>query len=55
MAVINNFETYIKDKYIEHFLSIFTQVNTTEPNWWLVDKPLPEPVLTKLHDAIWCH
>ena len=54
-----NFQTHIKDRYLEHFLRNCPQVNATRPHGYLVNtnsgndlvlwgnKSLPEPILTK--------
>ena len=34
---MSNFQTHIKDKYLEHFLWNSNHVNATRPQWWLVD------------------
>ena len=55
------------DWIYEHILLNFSQLNATEPAWWLVKigsgnglvpsgtKPLPGPMLTKIYAAIWRH
>ena len=64
---ISNFQTRIKDNYIEYFMWNCPQVNATRPDWWQVNigsgnglvpsgkKPLPEPMLTQISVAIWRH
>ena len=59
-----NFQTYIKDTYLEYFLWNCPLVNTTSPHWWLVNigsgnglvpsgnKPLPEPMLIQIFSLI---
>ena len=55
-----NFQTHIKDRYIEHCLRNYPQVNATGPVWWLVNivlvnsnKLLPIPMLTQIYVGIW--
>ena len=62
-----NFQTHIKERYLEYSLWNCLQVNATRPYWWLVNissgnglvspgnKPLPEPMLIQIYVAIWCH
>ena len=35
LAVISNFQTHIKDRYLDHFLWNCPQVNATRSHWWL--------------------
>ena len=63
VEVLNQFQTGIKDRYLEHFLWNHSQLNATRSHWYLVNigsgnglvlsgnKPLPEPMLTDLY----CH
>ena len=64
---ISNVQTYFNDKYLKYFVWNCCQVNATTHHWSLVNigscnglvpsgsKPLPEPMLTKVPVAIWCH
>ena len=61
------FQTYIKDNYLENLMWNCSQVDATRPHWWWLNigsgnglvlsgtKPLPEPMLAKFYDAIWHH
>ena len=54
----SNFQTHIKDQYLEHVISTCPQVNARRPHWWLVkiglggglvpwgNRPLLEPTRT---------
>ena len=37
VVLSNDFLTPMKDRYLEHFLLNFTQVNDTKAHWWLVN------------------
>ena len=62
---ISKFQTHFNDKYLMYFLWNCYQVNATTPHWSLVNtdsgnglvpsgnKPLPEPMLPKISNAIW--
>ena len=62
---IGHFQTHINDRYLGSLLWICPQEKDTRLLWWLVnigsgytlllDGTLPEPMLIKLYDAIWCH
>ena len=64
---INKFQTHFNDKYLKYFLWNCYQVNATIHHWSLIhtgsgnglvpsgNKPLPEPVWTKIPVAIWRH
>ena len=64
---ISKFRTHFNAKYLKYFLWNCHQVKAKTPHWSLVNigsgnglvpsgnKPLPEPMLTKIYVAIWCH
>ena len=68
---ISDFQTHIKDRYLENFMWNIPQVNAPGPDWWLFNigsgnglvhdgtKPLPQPMLTKFNDylivVLWRH
>ena len=65
--LIINFQAHIKARNAQHSLWNCLLVNATRPRWWLINtgscnglvlsgtKPLPEPMLTRIYDTIWCH
>ena len=48
---ITKFQDHFNDKYLMYSLWNCYQVNATTPHWSLVNKPLPDPMLTLV--AIW--
>ena len=66
-AVIDNFQTHIKERYLQFFLCNRPQVNAWRPTWWSIcidsgnglvasgNKPLSEPMLIYIYVAIWRH
>ena len=60
-------EDFIELRYLEFGLSLFVQMNVDQAYWWYVNicsgnglvplgnRPLPEPMLTKINDAAWRH
>ena len=67
LSWINNLQTHIKDKYLQHFLENCPHVNTKSVHWWLVNigsgndlvpsgtKPLPELIVIQFFVAMWRH
>ena len=63
----SNFQSHIKDRYLEHFLWNYHPVDAIKPHWLLVNiasddslvlsgnKPLPEPMLTQTCVTLWHH
>ena len=62
----NNFQTHVKDRYLEHFM-LNCPEKSTRPALIIVNigsdngvipsgnKPVPEPVLTRIYAALWRH
>ena len=62
-----NFQTDFSDCWLKNLLWNWLNMNVTGLNWWSVNsglgnglvpsgnKPLPEPMLTQISVAIWCH
>ena len=64
---ICNFQTDFSYRWLRHLLWNCPHMNVNGLHWWLVNissgnglvpssnKPLPEPMLTQIFVAIWCH